>query len=146
VKKNISVVYLEITTILVGLLTLVVAITLTYLAITSKNIEYYRPVLWIISLSAIPAITALYYFFKQLTLIGRNSFFTKVSINNLGLLKYSLFSVSIIYTAGMPVIFYAAEQDDAPGVILIGLVLIAIFFTIGTLVRVIQKLVEENSR
>ena len=47
-----------------------------------------------------------------------------------------------MYAAGMPYVFYVADQDDAPGVVAIGLVIIGASFVIATAAAVFQKLVQ----
>ncbi len=42
----------------------------------------------------------------------------------------------------MPLIYYAAEVDDAPGLILIGMVIICASFVVAVFAAVLQKLLE----
>ena len=43
---------------------------------------------------------------------------------------------------GMPLIYYAAEVDDAPGLILIGMVIIFASFVVAVFAAVLQKLLK----
>jgi hypothetical protein len=45
--------------------------------------------------------------------------------------------------AGMPLLYLMAEADDAPGIIVIGLVLIFASMVIGVFAAVLQKLLQE---
>jgi hypothetical protein len=47
-----------------------------------------------------------------------------------------------MYVVGMPYIFHAADKDDAPGVALIGFVIIFASFVIATAAGVFQRLVQ----
>jgi hypothetical protein len=48
--------------------------------------------------------------------------------------------ISVMFAAGMPYIFMVADQDDAPGVVLIGLVIVFASFVIATFATLLQKL------
>jgi len=144
-KNKLSIIYLKITTLSVMLATLALLIFILYIAITAENIEYYRAVLFVISASIVPLILGAYYFLKLLIFVAKKTTPVKQLSKNLDYIKYSAFAVSAIYIAGMPIILYAAEKDDAPGVVLIALIIIAIFFTVGVFVSVVQNLLQERA-
>jgi 4-hydroxybenzoate polyprenyltransferase len=55
-------------------------------------------------------------------------------------IKYCAIVIGALFIVGMPYIYYAAERDDAPGVIVIGLVISFASFVIATFAAVLQKL------
>jgi hypothetical protein len=65
-----------------------------------------------------------------------------LSVRALKNIKYCAITISALYAAGMPYIFYAADRDDAPGVIVIGLVIIFASSVIATFAAVLQKLLQ----
>ncbi|MGP4040184.1 DUF2975 domain-containing protein [Gracilibacillus sp. D59] len=92
--------------------------------------------------SAIPFFMALYQALKLLSYIDKNTAFSELSVNALKNIKHCAFTISIIYTVFMPFIFIFGEKDDAPGVILIGMVCIFASFVIAVFASVLQKLLK----
>lgn len=93
--------------------------------------------------AAIPFYFALYQAFKLLNYIDKNNAFSKLSVQSLKKIKYCSVAFSIIYIAGMPFFYLIAEKDDAPGIILIGLVIIFASTVISVFAAVLQRLLQE---
>ena len=93
--------------------------------------------------TAIPFYFALYQAFKLLSYIDKNKAFSELSVSALKKIKYCAFSISILYVVGMPLFYLIAEMDDAPGIILIGMVMIFASFVIAVFAAVLQKLLKE---
>lgn len=91
---------------------------------------------------AIPFFIAIYNSLKLLKLIDKNKAFTKASVRSLRVIKICAYAVSGLYAAGMPYIFYVADRDDAPGVVLIGLIFIFASFIIATAAGLFQHLLQ----
>lgn len=51
--------------------------------------------------------------------------------------------MSSLYVIGMPLFYLIAEKDDAPGIILIGLVMIFACMVIAVFAAVLQRLLQE---
>ena len=109
-------------------------------AISSGQAGGYRPILVGMYVPAIPFFVALYQTLKLLHYIDKNKAFSSLSVKALKNIKYCAITISALYGAGMPYIFYVADQDDAPGVILIGLVIIFASFVIAVFAAVLQGL------
>ncbi|WP_226527574.1 DUF2975 domain-containing protein [Metabacillus niabensis] len=92
--------------------------------------------------SAIPFYFALYQAFKLLNYIDRNNAFSQISVNALKKIKLCAFTISIFYAAGMPLFYLMAEVDDAPGIIVIGLVIIFASMVIAVFAAVLQRLLQ----
>ncbi|TVY06841.1 DUF2975 domain-containing protein [Paenibacillus cremeus] len=101
------------------------------------------PVLGIMYVTAIPFFTALYQALKLLSYIDRNHAFSELSVNALKNIKYCAIIISVVYVAGLPLFYLLGEKDDAPGVIVIGLVLIFAPAVIATFSAVLQRLLKE---
>lgn len=93
--------------------------------------------------SAVPFYLALYQSFRLLIYIDRNEAFSDLSVRALKNIKYCAVAISILYVAGLPLLYLIAEADDAPGVILIGLVIIFASMVIAFFAAVLQRLLKE---
>ncbi|WP_336635940.1 DUF2975 domain-containing protein [Lysinibacillus fusiformis] len=107
----------------------------------------HSPVLTIAALlgvyaTAIAYFVALYTTIKLLSYIDQNIAFSELSVTALIKIKYCAIVISSVYVVGMPLIYYAAEVDDAPGLILIGMVIIGASFVVAVFAAVLQKLLK----
>ncbi|MGG0285200.1 DUF2975 domain-containing protein [Peribacillus butanolivorans] len=93
--------------------------------------------------SAIPFYFALYQAFKLLSYIDKNKAFSELSVRALTKIKYCAITISILYVVGMPLFYLIAELDDAPGILLIGLVIIFASMVIAVFAAVLQRLLQE---
>ncbi|ASN06391.1 DUF2975 domain-containing protein [Virgibacillus necropolis] len=100
-------------------------------------------VLIVMYAAAIPFYFALYQAFKLLSYIDKNKAFSELSVSALKIIKYCAITISTLYVAGMPLFFLMAEKDDAPGIILIGMVIIFASFVIAVFAAVLQKLLKD---
>jgi hypothetical protein len=93
-------------------------------------------------LTAIPFFIALYQAFKLLVAIDKNIAFSAVSVKALKSIKYSGIVMSILYAAGMPLLFQIADADDAPGLIILGMLITAAPAVIAVFAAILQKLAQ----
>lgn len=93
--------------------------------------------------AAIPFYVALYQAFKLLTYIDKNHAFSDLSVNALKKIKYCATSISSLFFIGLPLFYMVAERDDAPGIIIIGMILIFASMVITVFAAVLQRLLEE---
>lgn len=128
--------------VLIGLIVLAFCLIALPLGISSDQVGYYRPLLLGLYVPAIPFFFALYQSLKLLKYIDNNKAFSLLSVKAFKYIKYCGFTISALFVAGMPYIFYVAEKDDAPGVAAIGFVIIGASFVIATFAAVLQKLVQ----
>lgn len=128
--------------VLIGLIVLALCIVALPAGIRSDNTGDYRPILLGMYAPAVPFFFALYQALKLLNHIDKNKAFSQLSVVALKNIKYCAFIISALFAAGMPYIFYAADKDDAPGVVLIGLVIMGASFVIATAAAVFQRLLQ----
>lgn len=107
----------------------------------------HSPILTIVALigvyaTAIAYFVALFTTIKLLSYIDQNIAFSELSVKALIKIKYCAILISSVYVVGMPLIYYAAEVDDAPGLILIGMVIIFASFVVAVFAAVLQKLLK----
>ncbi|GKV67187.1 MULTISPECIES: DUF2975 domain-containing protein [unclassified Sporosarcina] len=119
---------------------------LPWLIKNPANPEYANmlyPIVIIMYISAIPYVAALYQAFRLLRYIDRNEAFSSISVRALKNIKYCAVSISILYVIGMPFFFLLGDKDDAPGVVLIGLIIIFASMVVSVFAAVLQKLLKE---
>jgi hypothetical protein len=92
--------------------------------------------------TAIVFFFALYQTLKLLTYIDKNKAFSELSVSALKNIKYCAIAISILYVAELPIIYLIADADDAPGVMLIGLVITFASMVIAVFAAVLQKLLK----
>jgi hypothetical protein len=92
--------------------------------------------------TVIPFYFALYQAFKLLGYIDKNKAFSELSVRALKNIKYCAITISTLFVLGMPLFYLVAEADDAPGIILIGMVLIFASMVIAVFAAVLQKLLK----
>ena len=93
--------------------------------------------------TAIPFYFALYQALKLLNHIDSNDAFSESSVKALKAIKYCAITISILYVLNLPLFYLFAEKDDAPGVIVVGLVMIFAPTVIAVFAAVLQRLLQE---
>ncbi|RAP75771.1 DUF2975 domain-containing protein [Paenibacillus montanisoli] len=101
------------------------------------------PLLAIIYAAAIPYFIALFQAWKLLSYIDKNQAFTDLSVEALKKIKSCGFTISILFTAAMPFVYFIADEDDAPGAIVLGMVVMFASFVIAVFAAVLQKLLKQ---
>lgn len=91
---------------------------------------------------AVPFFFALHQSLKLLGNIDKNAAFSASSVTAFRNIKYCALIISGLFALGMPYVFYVADRDDAPGVALVGFVIVGASFVIATFSAVLQKLVQ----
>ena len=127
---------------LIGTVVLALCIFVLPAGISTDRTGYYRPLLIGMYVPAIPFFAALYQGLKLLGFIDANKAFSTLSVKALKNIKYCAVIISALYAAGMPYIFYIGDQDDAPGIVAIGLVIILSSFVIAVFAAVLQQLLQ----
>ena len=92
--------------------------------------------------TAIPYYFALYQAFKLLSYIDKNKAFSELSVKALKNIKYCAIIISSLYVVMMPFFYLVAEKDDAPGLIIIGMVPIFASMVVAVFAAVLQKLLK----
>ncbi|MFS0574790.1 DUF2975 domain-containing protein [Sporosarcina sp. 179-K 3D1 HS] len=93
--------------------------------------------------AAIPYYIALYQAFKLLSYIDKNIAFSDLSVTALKNIKYCGIAISLLFMAGLPLFYLIAERDDAPGLIVIAMVIAFASLVIAVFAAVLQKLLQE---
>lgn len=145
VMKSVSTLFLRlvILTISIGVLALCVLVLPTGIRSTN-DWSGYRPLLIGMYLPAIPFFVGVYQTFKLLSYIDRNIAFSESAIKALRYIKYCGLIIGGLYALGLPYIYMMAEQDDAPGVMLIGLAFTFGPLALAVLAGVLQKIFQNT--
>lgn len=140
--KRGSTLFLRGVVVLLGLIVLALCVFVLPVGIATDTVGGYRLILLGLYVAAIPFFVALYQALRLLDYIDRNTAFSELSVKALGLIKRCAITIGALFAAGMPYIYIVAERDDAPGVILVGLVITFTSLVIATFAAVLQKLVQ----
>ena len=100
-------------------------------------------ILTVMYVSAIPFYVALYQAFKLLIYIDKNQAFSELSVRALRKIKNCALTISGLYVIVLPFVFIIAEWDDAPGLVLIGMVVVFASLVMAVFAAVLQKLLKE---
>lgn len=102
----------------------------------------YAPILIGLYATAVIGLVALHQTFRLLANIDRNQAFSASSLAALGRVRSCAIAISVICTLGLPYFYALAEQDDAPGVMAIGIILAGGSLVVATAVSVFRKLLQ----
>ncbi|MEK4231293.1 DUF2975 domain-containing protein [Solibacillus sp. FSL H8-0538] len=145
--KQGSTLFLKIAVFLMGLPVLALSLFgLTWLTKNPVNPEYAHilyPILISMYVSVIPFFVALYQAFKLLSYIDKNEAFSALSVQALKVIKRCAMTISGLYALAMPFVFLVADLDDAPGLIIVGMVPIFASMVIAVFAAVLQRLLRE---
>jgi Protein of unknown function (DUF2975) len=93
-------------------------------------------------LAAIPFFTALYQAFNLLRSIDENKAFSESSVKALQRIKYSAVAITILYAIITPLFVPISRVNDAPGIVIIGIMVTSSSIVIAVFAAVLQKLVQ----
>ncbi|WP_077212846.1 DUF2975 domain-containing protein [Bacillus dakarensis] len=100
-------------------------------------------ILMVMYVSAVPFYFALYQSFNLLSYIDKNQAFSELSVRALKKIKNCALIISGLYVVGIPFVYILAEVDDAPGLILVGMVMIFAPLVIAVFAAVLQRLLQQ---
>lgn len=100
-------------------------------------------ILVIVYLSVIPFYAALVQAYKLLTYIDRNEAFSQLSVKALRKIKRYAFIISGLYVLMSPLVAAVAQWDDAPGLIIVGMLPAFAGFVIAIFSAVLERLLKE---
>ncbi len=138
-KKVASTLFLKGTIFIIGAAVLAACIFVVF-TLFQENIGMYVPVLIGLLISAVPFFIALFETLNLLSFIEENTAFSEASVNSLKKIRNCGIAISMIFVAELPFIFQAAQMDDAPGVVLIGLIIIFFSIVVAVFATVLERL------
>ncbi|MGH0431046.1 DUF2975 domain-containing protein [Bacillus hominis] len=147
--KQGSTLFLKTAIILIGIPVLALCIFLVpnignYAAELYPDIAYIKYLILInLYATMVPFYFALYQAFKLVSYIDKGNAFSKLSVRALKKIKHCAVTISILYVVGMPLFYLVAERDDAPGIIIFGMLLIFASMVIAVFAAVLQRLLKD---
>ncbi|WP_342430998.1 DUF2975 domain-containing protein [Neobacillus sp. FSL H8-0543] len=145
--KQVSTLFLKIALILISIPILALCIFgLTWLPKNPVNPDYAHilyPIVIGMYVSVIPFFAAFYQAFKLLSYIDKNQAFSELSVRALKNIKYCAITFSGLYVVIWPFVFFVADLDDAPGLVIVGMGPIFASMVIAVFAAVLQKLLKE---
>ncbi|HDR7618385.1 hypothetical protein ABH946_002710 [Bacillus sp. RC145] len=147
--KQRSTLFLKTAIILIGIPVLALCIFLVpnignYAAELYPDIAYIKYLILInLYATVVPFYFALYQAFKLVSFIDKGNAFSKLSVRALKKIKQCAVTISILYVVGIPLFYLVAERDDAPGIIILGMLLIFASMVIAVFAAVLQRLLKD---
>lgn len=92
--------------------------------------------------TAIPFFVGLWQTLKLLSYIDQNAAFSDLSVQALQKIKYCATIIAALYIGGVPLLLPIAEADDAPGLVVIGMVVACAPIVIAVFAAVLQALLQ----
>ncbi|MDW7674668.1 MAG: DUF2975 domain-containing protein, partial [Bacillota bacterium] len=109
----------------------------------NPNLDFLQyPLLIGLYVTAIAFFAALYQTLKLLSYIDKNKAFSELSVKALKIIKICAITISGFYVVMLPFVYLVAEKDDAPGLIIIGMVPPFASAVIAVFAAVLQKLLK----
>ncbi len=106
------------------------------------SLYFNDPFLAYVYLAAIPFFTAIFQAFKFLGYIDQNMAFSTKGVRVFKNIKYCAMAITGFISGALPYIFMYAQDDDSPGVVLLGLIAAFISIVIATAAGIFQKLLQ----
>lgn len=145
-KKG-TTIFLKIAVVLMGLPVLILSfVGLVYLVRNPVNPDYaymLYPIVIGIYISSLPYYFALYQAFRLLAFIDKGQAFSELSVFALKNIKFCGIIISIIFMILLPFVFMVAELDDAPGLIIVGMIPVFTAMVVGVFAAVLERLLRE---
>ena len=139
--------FLKAALILIGLPVLALSIVgFIWLMRNPANPDYDQllyPIITGMYLSAIPFFIAVYQALNLLNHIDKNQAFSDLSVKALKNIKFCALIICGLYVVMLPFVFGVAQMDDAPGLVLVGMVPVFASFVITVFAAVLQRLLQE---
>jgi hypothetical protein len=98
------------------------------------------PILGGLVLSALSFYAALVQTLKLLTYIDKDEAFSSKSVRALRKIKRCGLAISVIYTLCLPAFYQIADKDDAPGLMVIGLIFVGAPLVVAVFAAVLERL------
>jgi hypothetical protein len=92
--------------------------------------------------AALPFFFAIYQSWKLLNLIDKNRAFSELAVKSLRAIKYSGVAMALVFFASYPFAFAIADADDAPGLVVMWLLVIGAPLVVSVFAALLEKLLQ----
>lgn len=93
--------------------------------------------------AALPFFFALYQAIKLLGYIDKNKAFSQDSVQALQRIAYCGLSIAAVFTMLLPFLYVWAQSDDAPGLILFGMMFVGASLTVSVFAAVMKRVLQQ---
>lgn len=93
-------------------------------------------------LSAIASLLIIYYMYRLLRLVDKDTAFSALSLFYVHVIFRLALMEFIVLVGTLPFVYFLADNDDAPGVMIIGLGILIIPLAVATFISIIEKLLK----
>lgn len=97
----------------------------------------------IMFVTVVPFFFGLYGAWRLLAFIDKGMSFTKQAASAVRLITYAAGVISMLYVISLPFFYIWADNDDAPGLVVIGIVLVGVPMVIAVFAALLQHLINE---
>lgn len=98
------------------------------------------PMILVMCVSTLPFLFGLVQGWKLLGYIDNNTAFSEQSIRALKRIKYAATAIAIMFATSLPSFYILAEIDDAPGLVVVGMIITSAPIVIAVFSALLQKL------
>ncbi len=144
--KNISTNFLRVAISAIGLFLLVLCIFVAPKMASIIGETFYRAnlikalILIDVYLMAIVFYFMLYQFFRILKYIDRETAFSNLSVSALKVIRICSVIITILFTLFLPAVYVIANEDDAPGLLLMAIGFNGLPIMFATIIAILEKL------
>jgi hypothetical protein len=139
-KPRVSTIFLRAALIVIVLVVLALCIFVLPMAFYQKGYSAFIPIVSVMYVTVIPFFIALYQASKLLNYIDQNTAFSNHSVQALKSIKNCAVCIAILYSALMPYIYFLGDESDAPGIIVMGLIIVFASIVIAVFSALLQKI------
>lgn len=132
--------FLRIVVFCMGLAALALCVLVFPVGLRAEWDTGFAPIVIAMYAAAVPFFVALYHTLKLLELIDTSKAFSQKSIAALQHIKYCAAIVAVLFTLGLPYFYNVAQIEDAPGVMVVGLLFAGAPLVIAVFAAVLQEL------
>lgn len=145
--KQGSTLFLKVALLLIGLVVLSALLGMPWLEGRNANADFMKvyfqdPFLTYVYIAMTPFFVALYQAYKLLGIIEKNNVFSQIAVDCLRNIKRCAFAVATLASFTLPYLFAFGQEDDAPGVVLLGLIAIFATLVIAVAAGVFQRMLQ----
>jgi hypothetical protein len=83
---------------------------------------------------------ALHQAFRLLSYVDKKQVFSRLTVRALKRISYFAVAISVVFAACLPLFYVWAQNDDAPGLVVVGMFLVAAPLTVAVFAGVLQQL------
>jgi hypothetical protein len=138
--QRVSTMFLRGAVLFIGAVVLAVCMLALPTGIASDDAGSYIPILLGLYVPAVPFFIALSQTLNLLDYIDKNTAFSQQSLRALQRIQCCAVVIAAMFTAGLPYLYLVAEEEDAPGILALGLIVVFASMVIAVFATVLQKL------